>query len=223
MLLIFGLNAVITSLGFVVLVWEENKAPSVLHGLFSTYLYSNTFRIWLLPHVHCYHFGLSKKTPQIAQIMLQPLLTWHHTSAPTGWGLSDHTSPVCSIEKMTELWGGSCVSSWRTSASKPWCWILCLLFFPDQELFLLLPKLASCPRALGPPLSHPFPLLILTSPLLSLASPVLPSTGSIPNSILTGCYFSHLKNRTKQNDQPIKQKQLFFLSFFYSSLSFIEI
>lgn len=155
-----------------------------------------------------------KKTPQIAQIMLQPLLTWHHTSAPTGWGLSDHTSPVCSIEKMTELWGGSCVSSWRTSASKPWCWILCLLFFPDQELFLLLPKLASCPRALGPPLSHPFPLLILTSPLLSLASPVLPSTGSIPNSILTGCYFSHLKNRTKQNDQPIKQKQLSFFSFF---------
>lgn len=70
----------------------------------------------------------------------------------------------------------------------------------------------SCSYSLGPVLSHPFPLLLLTS-LPSLFSITCVSLyGFIPNSLLTACYCARLKNRTKTMINQTKTTFLFSFS-----------
>ena len=70
----------------------------------------------------------------------------------------------------------------------------------------------SCSYSLDPVLSHPFPLLLLTS-LPSLFSIACVSLyGFIPNSLLTACYCSRLKNRTKKMINQTKTTFLFSFS-----------
>ena len=87
---------------------------------------------------------------------------------------------------------------------------------------------ASCSLSrsysLEPVLSHPFPLLLLTSSPSHFSITCVSLCWFIPNSLLTVCYCSHLKNRTNKNDQSNKNNlSLFFLFLFLSlHLSFFS-
>ena len=152
---------------------------------------------------------------------------WVSTSAPA-WlflvFLSDHSPHLplsYSTEKMTQLAG--------EDLHKPPVLICTQTLVPGPLHSLLFQTRGcaccwlSCSYSLGPVLSHPFPLLLLTS-LPSLFSITCVSLyGFIPNSLLTACYCSRLKNRTKTMINQTKTTFLFSFSLPPSlSLSFLS-
>lgn len=116
------------------------------------------------------------------RVSTQALLDPHLSSSST-------TSPLCSPsevpmelseEDLCELQALVCIP-----ALVPGCFAFSLS--PSHDLSLLLPEVIPFTCLL----ESPSPTISLLSP----ASSILYSTGSVPISLLTSCYFSHLKKK----------------------------